>query len=568
MRADANLPDLPRPWLHGALADLLFGCGLLFVAVAGLLTAFGEGVFRSIPPLVPELLIVLVSAPHYGATLVRVYDEASDRRTYFAYSVVATGALLALFGLALVHRLTASILVTLYLTWSGWHYTGQNYGIAALFLRRRGLAVDGWGRRLLHGSFVLSYLFAFFIAHAQLEAVADPRVEARFIPLAIPRAIEDALLPLLLAAYTVATVGFSIVYARRARRIVDLAPVWILAAVQALWWAIPYLSNYYGFAHGLVAVDWNLRGAFFPWVAGAHAAQYLWITSYYARQAGDSRGRGRYYLAILAAGSAAWALPALLFAPRPGELDWNFALLLAALVNLHHFVLDGAIWKLRQGRIARILIASSSAPTNAVSPAAMAPFPIDDAQANGRARRGLPVLRTAVWATAALGLGLIAQQLVEQYWIEPRAWRANDPAAVERSLARQSWLGRTNAYDHFRLGRLYEEHGDALAALRQFELSAAMEPRVESLKNAIAVAAREGETGPFVHACDRLFELDGIERPLPTIDLGLTNEREFRAFRDACVRVAQAARPTGVPRASATGGAGLDGRVERPEGER
>ena len=36
--------------------------------------------------------------------------------------------------------------------------------------------------------------------------------------------------------------------------------------------------------------------------------------------------------------------------------DMGLGLLTAAVVNLHHFVLDGAIWKLRDGRIARVLL--------------------------------------------------------------------------------------------------------------------------------------------------------------------------------------------------------------------
>ena len=33
-------------------------------------------------------------------------------------------------------------------------------------------------------------------------------------------------------------------------------------------------------------------------------------------------------------------------------------LIFTALVNIHHFILDGAIWKLREGRVASVLLAS------------------------------------------------------------------------------------------------------------------------------------------------------------------------------------------------------------------
>lgn len=536
-------------WLHGPIPDLLLGCGVLFLLVAGAFSAAGGTLFRAVPPWVPELLIALVSAPHYGATLVRVYDRRTDRRGYFAYSVVATGGILALFGVALVEPLVASLLATAYLTWAGWHYTGQNYGIAAMFLRRRSVPLEASARRLLHASFVLSYLFVLFVAHAQLEAIADPGREARFIPLSIPESVNEVVLPILLVAYAATTLGWIGLLARRAARFADLGPTLLLAGVQLVWWSVPYLGRFYGFGAGTVAIDWDARTLFFPWVAAAHAIQYLWITTYYAKSSGPWRGGLRYYGAILVAGLAAWTVPALLFAPRAGEFDWNFALLLAATVNLHHFVLDGAIWKLRQPKVARVLIASETLETAAAAPQAS-------------------ILRRAVWAIALAGPLLTAMYFVDQYLIEPRAWRAGDPAAVERSLARQAWTGRTTAYDYFRLGRLLEQKGDPDAAVVQLERSAAMEPRVESIKRVIAFALQSGDRGRFIHACDQLFELDHVERPLPTIDLGLASRAEFEAFEAACIRVAQAARPVVSARASATGGAGQDGRVVAPEADR
>jgi hypothetical protein len=43
------------------------------------------------------------------------------------------------------------------------------------------------------------------------------------------------------------------------------------------------------------------------------------------------------------------------FGLSPVPFDTGLLLLVNAAVNLHHFVLDGAIWKLRDGTVARIL---------------------------------------------------------------------------------------------------------------------------------------------------------------------------------------------------------------------
>ena len=56
--------------------------------------------------------------------------------------------------------LVGSLLITLYLMWSPWHYMGQNYGIALMFLGRRGIRIDPNIKRLIHLSFITSFLLA------------------------------------------------------------------------------------------------------------------------------------------------------------------------------------------------------------------------------------------------------------------------------------------------------------------------------------------------------------------------------------------------------------------------
>jgi tetratricopeptide (TPR) repeat protein len=94
-----------------------------------------------------------------------------------------------------------------------------------------------------------------------------------------------------------------------------------------------------------------------------HSAQYLWVTSYYARREAEAAPAGAWrpwaYAGTLVAGGIA------LFVPGPWLASYMFGsdfttsvLVFTAVVNIHHFVLDGAIWKLRDMRIARFLIDS------------------------------------------------------------------------------------------------------------------------------------------------------------------------------------------------------------------
>ena len=94
-----------------------------------------------------------------------------------------------------------------------------------------------------------------------------------------------------------------------------------------------------------------------------HSAQYLWITSYYAkREAATTPGRPwrpYAYFTILVVGGIALFIPGPWLSSLVFHFDFTRSFLLfTALVNIHHFIFDGAIWKLRDGRIAALLVNS------------------------------------------------------------------------------------------------------------------------------------------------------------------------------------------------------------------
>jgi tetratricopeptide (TPR) repeat protein len=93
-----------------------------------------------------------------------------------------------------------------------------------------------------------------------------------------------------------------------------------------------------------------------------HSAQYLWITSYYARReatADQGRWRPWAYAGTLLAGGISLFVPVPWFASYVFHTDFTQSVLIVtAVVNIHHFILDGAIWKLRDTRVAALLIDS------------------------------------------------------------------------------------------------------------------------------------------------------------------------------------------------------------------
>ena len=86
-------------------------------------------------------------------------------------------------------------------------------------------------------------------------------------------------------------------------------------------------------------------GYVFFWIASAHAVQYLWITSYFAKRS-DNRVPSEFFFKCLLAGAIIWVVPTLVFSPTVfGRLSFDEGLgaLVAAAVPVHHFIRDGAI---------------------------------------------------------------------------------------------------------------------------------------------------------------------------------------------------------------------------------
>ena len=164
--------------------------------------------------------------------------------------------------------------------------------------------------------------------------------------------------------------GFSRLVRRHGLRTL-LAPL-TLALTQFIWFVVPTLLELHAqyqipqtrYSSGILAI--------------LHSAQYIWITSYYqrreARAAGQSGWRLSGYFLTLVAGGIALFIPGPWIVSRVLHYDFTTSFLIfTAVVNIHHFILDGALWKLRDSRVAGLLIDRSGKPQ--ASPTKLAPSP-------------------------------------------------------------------------------------------------------------------------------------------------------------------------------------------------
>jgi len=339
------------PWIYGPWLDLIVGCGAWsapLLAAALWLTrshthAWVVGFY---------LLALAFNYPHFMATVYRAYHTRADFEKYKIFTLHIT-LLLVLTGILLhaSYRLFPWVF-TLYICWSPWHYTGQNYGLMMMFARRSGAEATPGERRLVRAAFVASYLM--LLASFETGGSTDPLILS--LGLASKYTLP-ARLVLAMAFGVFLFLGFRRLIQRSGARAL-LAPL-TLALTQFIWFVVPTLLELHAqyqipqtrYSSGILAV--------------LHSAQYIWITSYYqqreARAAGQVGWRMTRYFLTLVAGGIALFIPGPWIVSRLLHFDFTTSFLIfTAVVNIHHFILDGALWKLRDSRISAMLIDRSA----------------------------------------------------------------------------------------------------------------------------------------------------------------------------------------------------------------
>jgi len=345
--APAPPPRPLSPWIYRPWIDLTVGCGAwsapLLLAGFYFANSYGRGWSVAF-----YFLALLSNYPHFMATVYRAYHTRDEFEKYRIYTV-HVALLLAVAGVV-THLWYALLpwIFTLYICWSPWHYTGQNFGLLMMFARRAGVSPTETERRALHLSFIASYILLMLSFHTGASGdalILSLGLAAKFTFPA--RAV--------LALFFIGASGWALASLARRSSYRTTLPVLTLTMTQFLWFLLPAVIELVSgreiphtrYSSGLLAV--------------LHSTQYLWITSYYqkkeARAAGDSHWSFSRYLLTLIAGGIALFIPGPWIVSRVFHSDFAASFLtFTALVNIHHFILDGAIWKLRDSRIAALLL--------------------------------------------------------------------------------------------------------------------------------------------------------------------------------------------------------------------
>ena len=441
-------PTSTTLWVYNPWLDLTIGCGACSapLLLIGYLSANASATAWSIAF---YALAFVFNYPHYMATIYRSYHTREDFYKYRIFTVHITA--LVVLTLLLSHFWYRALpwIFTLYLCWSPWHYSGQNYGLLMMFVRRAGAKPSTNVRQALYSVFLLSYLILLVSFHTGTSN--DPL----FLSLGIPANASTAMILVLGVGF----LGFSVFALLCLVKEVgwpSLLPSLTIFSTQFLWFLLPTTLSLIKSLH--VPQARYSTGV----LAVMHSMQYLWITSYYAQREASAENRSNWrplaYFGVLFAGGIALFVPGPWLASRIFHFDFSASFLIfTALVNIHHFILDGAIWKLRDGRIATLLLNSKE---NLASQATLA---------GTRTIAGLrwlvgdsPAARRLRVATVMLLLVLGILDQVRYYF-----------SLQAENLADLKKAAKLNAYDsnlQSRMGRIEFKSGndtDAVASLQQ-----------------------------------------------------------------------------------------------------
>jgi hypothetical protein len=351
------------PWIYSPAMDLIIGCGAWSLPLLLLAYPFSKADLPLWTTAFYTLALVF-NYPHYMATIYRAYHTKEDFQRYRLFTVYFT--ILAAAALIAAHWSYRLVpwLFTIYITWSPWHYMGQNFGLTMMFVRRNGIRMDRKDRNALWTAFVSSYLMIFLSFHT------NPSQDPYVLSLGLPTLLDVFRIPLM-AIFAVLGIWPLSKLVRKAGW-KPMLPAITLYCTEFLWFVLPTVLELVTgarppqarYSAGILAV--------------MHSAQYLWITSYYARQEARASQSDswslRAYFATLIIGGMALFIPGPWLASYVLGRDFTASFLIfTALVNIHHFILDGAVWKLRETRVASLLTPKRKAELPHVTPFQLKP---------------------------------------------------------------------------------------------------------------------------------------------------------------------------------------------------
>jgi hypothetical protein len=323
---------LGRPFVSPAFDLLLIGGGLSLVFG---LVAYGAG-FRITGDANLAMVLLFANFAHFAASTVRLYTKPGALRElprgltlWLPILMVAAFTAVLLWAGWLVRYVFAAFVI-----WSPYHYSMQTYGLSSMYAYRSGVTLSDRQRRALWWACLVPFLWSLLRPDAGVAHILQGLGFHSVPTFEILRSNAS----LVLSAAALAT-PVVVIWRLKAHDGVTLPLISVLTIMtNAIWWT---LFNY-------VNAMW--------WAAIFHGVQYLAIVTIFhvrERVRMTSNAYGPLYHTVMFYGGCV-VLAYVLFVLWPDAYTWAgfdgllTAQLTVAVINLHHFIVDAYIWKLRR----------------------------------------------------------------------------------------------------------------------------------------------------------------------------------------------------------------------------
>lgn len=346
IKADSALTArlLGRSFVHPAFDYLVIGGGLSLIVTAIVATAPGGADLISLDTL--PYFILLSNSAHFAASTVRLYTKPGSYESlpFLTMAFPLMAIVLLTVCIAYAGEL-GTPLQALYLAWSPYHYSAQAYGLAVMYSYRSGCMLNSRNKNGLWYVAMLPFVFALLSpSGVALNMVAPTWIMHHSVVHAVLTILNTALPWLAVLALTALIWNIW----RSSSGPIPIISVMMLVSNGA-WFFI--LGPLQAFAYATIF----------------HGLQYLAIVIIFHVMEQKARASDHhstlyhvlwFYAICLLIGYG-------LFNCMPLAYVWagfgtvESVLLVAAMINIHHFIVDGYIWRLKKSDTNRGIVEST-----------------------------------------------------------------------------------------------------------------------------------------------------------------------------------------------------------------
>ncbi len=356
-QSDQQKKTVPYNWILNPTVDLIFCCGGLLWLMYLANLVFGSHLPMANGPLI--LLTVagthILSETHTASTLERLHQSEPTRKALSNFGLIASVVCFLLAVASLVTPGLPAIFAKIYLLWIVQHFMAQSYGIALIYCYKRNYIMNLWEKRIF--KLVIDATIAYgILKQLTFKEWSMDKFIGQTLPFWGP--LPEPIFAVADWTLKIAVVAFVAMIVRKfitERKVFPLPAALITVSAVAIF-TLP---------KSVTTSLWVYVPAFY------HGSQYLVVsTSYFLKERGLPEnvstaqvGKLLFKPTTLKYFATLFVIGVFIYGGLPGLLqDFGFDYKIAfatifCVINFHHFLIDAAIWRLRDPRVRTLLIA-------------------------------------------------------------------------------------------------------------------------------------------------------------------------------------------------------------------